>query len=324
MVLLTEPIDADAERQLREYAEVRVASGTSVDVLCAEVSEAAALIVRSSPLPADVVAAGTQLRVIGRHGAGTENVDVAAATARGIPVVNTPAANAGAVAEFVLLVVLTLTRRLPELREVFLGGRLPGGSLPGAISRGGLLGRGLSGTTLGLLGYGAIGRQVATLFAAHDVDVIFHDPYVTGATPGAQAVTVDELLRRADVISVHTPLTPDTAGLLNERTLARTRPGVVVVNTARAAIVDRAAMLSALDSGQVSAYAVDVFSPEPPPTDDELLTHPKVFATPHMAAMTNDAMARVARCVVDGVLDVLAGRRPAHVVNPEVYGDGGG
>lgn len=318
VVLLTEPIAASATATLRRFAEVRVSDSPDPQRLRDEVTGVDAVIVRSSPLPSSVIDAAPRLRVIGRHGAGTENVAVAAASARGIPVVHTPGANADSVAEFVLLTVLTQLRRLPEVVDRFRSGRLAAGSLPGAVTTGGLLGRGLGGRTVGIVGFGAIGRRVATLLRAHDVHLLRYDPMVPDGDTLAVPTPLDELLETSDIITLHVPLTPSTENLLSADRIRRLRPEALVVNTARAEVVDTGALLAALDAGTVGGYVVDVFHPEPPDPDDPLLHHPKVLATPHMAAMTHEAMAAMADAVVSDVLTVLAGGRPLHVVNPEV------
>lgn len=317
VVVLSEPIAEREIGRLAQIAEVRIADAPTGQPLHRCLGDATALIVRSTPLGAADIARGAGLRVIGRHGVGTENIDIAAATARGVPVVNTPGANAHSVAEFTVLLALTALRRMPEIREAFAEQRLIGGSLPAMLSRHGLLGATLEGRTVGLLGFGAIGRRAAALFEAHGARVIFHDPFVV--VEDARARTWGGLLAESEVLSIHVPLTADTAGMLDAASLSTLPHGAVVINTARAEIVDVASMLAALGIGAISLYAVDVFAPEPPDPADPLLAHPRVIATPHMAAMTNDAIEKMASSVADGVIAVLTGGRPASTVNPEVY-----
>ncbi|WP_395640480.1 NAD(P)-dependent oxidoreductase [Pseudolysinimonas sp.] len=318
VVVLAERIAEREVRRLAETVDVRIADAPAGEGLRRSLVGADAQIVRSTPLEAADIASGPGLRVIGRHGVGTENIDVVAASAHGIPVVNTPGANAHSVAEFTVLLALTALRRLPEITATFAAEHSIDGSLPGWLSRSGLLGAMLEGRTVGLLGFGAIGRRAATLFEAHGARVIFHDPFVTLDDPRAR--TWPGLLAASEVLSIHVPLTADTVGMLDAASLSALPPGAVVVNTARAEIVETAPLLAALDSGAIGVYAVDVFAPEPPDPADPLLAHPRVIATPHMAAMTHDAIGRMASSVVDGVLAVLAGERPLATVNPEVYG----
>lgn len=317
VVVLAEPISERAVGRLAEVAEVRLAESATGDGLHRSLADADGLIVRSTRIADADLAHGLALRVIGRHGVGTENIDVDGATARGIPVVNTPGANAHSVAEFAVLLALTALRRMPEVLAAFRSEASIEGSLPGYLSRSGLLGATLEGRTVGLLGFGAIGRRAAALFEAHGARVVFHDPFVT--VDDARARPWTDLLAESEVLSLHVPLTADTAGMLDAAALAALPRGAIVINTARAEIVDVAAMLTALDGGAVAAYAVDVFAPEPPAVDDPLLHHPGVIATPHMAAMTTDAISAMAESVVDGVLEVLAGGRPRATVNAAVY-----
>jgi phosphoglycerate dehydrogenase-like enzyme len=318
VVVLAEPIAESEVRRLGESVEVRIADAPTGEALHRALDGAAGLIVRSTLLGAADIARGQTLRAIGRHGVGTENIDIPAATGRGIPVVNTPGANAHSVAEFTVLLALTALRRMPEVLRAFAAQELAGGSLPGMLSKSGLLGSTLEGRSVGLLGFGAIGRRAAALFEAHGARVIFHDPFVTVDDPRSRSWSA--LLTESEVLSIHVPLTDDTAGIVDAAALAALPPGAIVLNTARAEIVDAASIVRALDAGALSFYAVDVFAPEPPDPSDPLLAHPRVIATPHMAAMTHDAIARMATSVVDGVLAVLAGERPASTVNPEVYG----
>lgn len=318
IVVLAEPIAEKEIARLAETLEVRIADSPTGEQLHRCLDGAAALIVRSTQLRGEDIAYGETLRVIGRHGVGTENIDVAAATARGIPIVNTPGANSHSVAEFTVMIALTALRRMPEILGTFAAQQhVLTGSLPGFLSRSGLLGTTLEGRTVGLLGFGAIGRRAASLFEAHGARVIFHDPFLV--VDDARARTWPSLLAESEVLSLHVPLTADTTGMLNVTSLSSMQPGAVVINTARAEIVDVAGMLASLDEGRIACYAVDVFTPEPPDPADPLLHHPRVIATPHMAAMTHDAIGRMASSVVDGVLEVLSGRQPTSTVNPEVY-----
>lgn len=319
VVVVTEAIDPTAMDRLIERFDVRIPATVDASSLLPAVAGAAAIIVRSSPLPATVIAAAPGLRVIGRHGVGVENIDVVAATTRGIPVVNTPGANAVSVAEFVVMVTLESLRRPAKLVAAFQRGELGDGSLPGAIGRRGLLGRDVAGSRIGIVGLGAVGRRVASAFTALGADVVHFDPAV-GDGDRSTALPLNELLASSDVVTLHAPLTPETRNLLSADALAMLRPGAVVINTARAELVDTDAMVAALDREHVERYVVDVYAPEPPPLGHPLLHHPRVLATPHMAAMTTDAMSATSRAVVDNVMAVLDGKRAAATVNPEVYG----
>ncbi|WP_238008507.1 hydroxyacid dehydrogenase [Dactylosporangium sp. AC04546] len=306
-ILLTEPIAAAGMDLLRAAGEVHVAGVTDPAVLAAgPLATADALVVRSSPVTAAMLEAAPRLRVVGRHGAGLDGIDLAAAERLGIPVVSTPGANAESVAEFVLLAALTLARQLPPAVATLAGGGFPAGrSLPSSVVAAGLTGTMLAGRTLGLVGLGAIGRGVAARALGLGMTVLAFDVAAVVPPPGVRLVTLDELLRSSDVVSLHVPQTPQTAGLIGADALAAMRPGALLVNTARAGVVDRSAVLAALDTGRLRGYAVDVFAPEPPAPGDPLLHHPRVLATPHMAAMTHDALDAMAVAVAQGVLGVL-------------------
>lgn len=306
-VLLSEPIGEAGMQLLEEAADVTISPSTEPTVLVRQVVDADALVVRSTSVPADVLAAGRRLRVVGRHGTGLENIDLDAARRLGIRVVNTPGANAASVAEFVMLGALALSRQLIPACQALKTGILSGsGSLPGAVQRAGLSGRTLAGRSIGIVGFGAVGRHVSVMAAGFGMSIRAYDPFVSDFPDGVQPCDLDELLASSDVVTLHVPLTEQTDGLLNERRLRLLPIGAILVNTARAEVVDSTAVLAALDEARLDGYAVDVFAPEPPPSDGPLLGHPRVLATPHMAAMTDGALAEMARMVAQGVLDALS------------------
>jgi len=265
--------------------------------------EAEALIVRGdATVDADDLAVASKLRVIGRSGVGVDRVDVAAAAARGIPVVVTPGANARAVAEGALTLILALVKRLPELeravrdREWGARDRLEIGDLDGA--------------TLGLVGYGHIGRELGELGRALGMHVLAHDPQVAEA-----ATPLETLFERSDVASLHAPLTDETRGLVGPELLARAKPGLLLVNTARGALVTSLDdLLEALTSGQLGGVGLDVFEEEPPDPLHPLFAHPRVVATPHALGLTLGAREAVFRAMAEGVAAVLRGETPPNVV----------
>lgn len=283
--------------------------------LAALAEGALGLIVSTEPVTAAVMdRAGSALRVIARYGSGTDNVDVAAATERGIVVTNTPGANDVAVAELTLGLMLALARRIPAAHDAVRRGRW---ERP--------VGTELRGKRLGLIGLGRIGLEVAKLARAMGMEVTYYDVMRRPEEERRWDLTfapLTEVVAQADVISVHVPLTPATHHLIGARELSRVKPGALLINTARGGVVDEVALLAALENGRLAGAALDVFEREPPPADHPLLGHPKVIHTPHMGARTQEAVARMAEGAVAAVLDVLAGRRPAHVVNPEVYRGG--
>lgn len=248
-------------------------------------------------------------RVLSRSGIGYDGVDVAAATARGIVVCVAADAPTVSTAEHAVALILAAAKRLVpnQLRlraatgDYFIANE--------AIE--------LAGRTLGLVGYGRIARRVRRAAAALEMEVVACDPYLTDAAD-VELVPFAEVLRRADVISVHAPLTDDTRGLFGTTVFGAMRPGVVFVNAARGGLVDQAALLAALDSGQVGAAALDVTDPEPLPPDHPLLHRDDVIVTPHIASATDAGKLRLYQHAIDNALAVLEGRTPPHVVNPEV------
>jgi D-3-phosphoglycerate dehydrogenase / 2-oxoglutarate reductase len=234
-------------------------------------------------------------------------VDVAAATARGIPVVLAAAAGAQAVAEGALALVLALAKRLPELDRAVKEGRWAERDRADVVD--------LHGADLGILGYGRIGRRLAALAAPFEMRVRFFDPYVEGS------VALDDLFAGSDVVSLHAPLTDATRGIVDARLLDRARPGLLLVNVARGALVRSLDdLLAALGRGRLGGVGLDVFEPEPPDVSHPLFAHPRVLCTPHALWRTPRALDGIFREMSEGVLAALRGERPPHVANPELYG----
>jgi D-3-phosphoglycerate dehydrogenase len=270
--------------------------------------------VRLAPLSAGTIAAAPRLRVIGRHGVGVDNIDVAAATARRIPVVFVPGTNAASVAEHTIGMMLALCKRLLTLDQAVRRGQWQ--------ARDTTVGVELAGKTLGVIGLGAIGREVATRCrAALGMRVMGYDPYAPADLPvDVERVTaLEPLLREADVVTFHVPLTPETRGMLGPHELSLLKPTALVLNISRGGVIDEAATADALRAGRIAGAAVDVFSPEPPPRTHPLLAAPNTILSPHAAAHTEEALKRMAVALAEGVLAVLRGEQPRHVANPEVY-----
>jgi len=273
--------------------------------------EADAVITRTSPVAAADLGRARRLKVVGKHGVGVDNIDLAAARARGIVVVNTPGANGDAVAELVLGLALAAARHVVAGDRALRPGSLGVAPLPD--------GRELSGCRLGLIGFGQVGRRVANLFArALGMSVSAYDPAVPAdviGTSGAEPVaSLAALLASSDVVSLHLPLTAATRGLIGAAELALMAEGSILINTARGGIVDETALAAALVLGRPAAAASDVFVTEPPPADHPLLQLPNFIATPHIGAATQEALDRVGLLVAEQVLEVLAGQPPRHPV----------
>ncbi|MDR7587822.1 MAG: hydroxyacid dehydrogenase [Armatimonadota bacterium] len=311
-VLLTEPIHPDGLALLQQSADVTVLPAPEPEAVRAALADADAVVVRLVRLRAEEIDAAPRLRVIGRHGVGVDNVDLAAATRRRIPVVYTPGANAVSVAEHTLALLLAVARRLVDLDRAVREGRWQ--------ARDEIWGIELAGRTAGVVGVGAVGREVARRCRALGMRVLGYDPYVAEMPEGVErAESLDDLLRQCDVVSLHVPLRPDTRHLIGRRELAILRPGSVLINTSRGAVVDEGALAEALADGRLAGAGLDVFGTEPPPPDHPLLRAPRAVLTPHAASHTGEALRRMAVAVAEQVLDALAGRRPPYVANPEVY-----
>lgn len=268
------------------------------------------LIRSGTKVTAPLIAAATDLKVVGRAGVGVDNVDLEAATRRGVLVVNAPEGNTISTAEHTCAMILSLARRIPEAHISTSAGRWERSRLSGTE---------LHGKTLGVIGVGKIGRTVAEQMQGFGMSVVGFDPVMSTEAAerlGIRLVDLDELYAVADIITCHAPLNDATRDLLNEETLACCKPGVRVVNCARGGIVNEVALLNALNSGHVAGAAFDVFTSEPPgPELAELMTHPRVVVTPHIAASTEEAQEKVAVQVAVAVIDALAGRPVTTAVN---------
>lgn len=270
------------------------------------------VISRSLPFGAEAFAtAGDSLKVVSRHGVGFDNVDVAAATARGIPVLIAPAANGQSVAELAVALMLAAARRIPAQDAAIRAGGWDRASA----------GIQLSGRTLGLVGFGGIGKAVARAALGLGMTVVAFDP-IAAPEPGLSVERVDSLsalLPRSQVLSLHVPLTPQTRGLIGAAELAALPYGALVINTARGGLVDEAALAAALMSGQIFGAGLDTLASEPPPTDHPLLSRPEVVMTAHIGGSTGAALETVASTAARHALAVIRGEPidQAVCVNPE-------
>ena len=278
--------------------------------LCADTSGA---IVSTDPFTADVLRDSPSLQVIARVGVGVDSIDVTAATQMGVAVTTTPGANEDTVADHAIALMLALLRRIPENDS---GVRRGDWNRTGVHSP-----RLLTGCTVGLVGYGNIGRRVASRLSGFDVDLVVADPAMTGSE-SPRTVELDELLSIADVVSLHTPLIPATRHLIDEEALRRMRPNAVLINTSRGEVVDEGALYRALRDRVIAGAALDVFEVEPP-HDSPLMDLPNVVVSPHVGGISTTSLAEMSLRATDSVIAVLGGRVPDGLVNPAIL-DGGG
>ncbi|MBX6364231.1 MAG: phosphoglycerate dehydrogenase [Gemmatimonadetes bacterium] len=302
-ILITDQVDREGVALLEAEPDLVVEEVPTLPVpeLLERIPDYDAIIGRSATrITRELLEKGRRLRVVGRAGVGVDNIDLAAATALGIAVINAPAGNTVAVAELFYGAMISLLRHLPRAATSMREGRW---------DRSKLLGSELRGRTLGIVGVGRIGGEVATRAHAFGVDVVGYDPYVPESRfevlRARRAPTLDALLEQSDIVTIHTPLTDETRGMIGRREIGRMRPGAILVNMARGGIVDDAALLDALHSGHLGGAVLDVFSTEPLPADHPLRSAPNVFLSPHIGASTAEAQRNVAVEVCEAVRDAL-------------------
>ncbi len=317
-VLVSDPVAQEGIDLLKSAAEVEVRTGLSATELIGILPGYEGLVVRSeTKVTADVIRAGGRLHVIGRAGVGVDNIDLEAATLRGIAVVNAPTGNTVAAAEHAIALMLALARHVPQADASLKRGEW---------RRTEFMGTEVRNKVLGVVGLGRVGSEVARRAAGFSMRLLGYDPFVTpdfARHLGVELVSMERLLEESDFITLNTALTDATKDLIGEKALAMVKPGVRLVNAARGGLVDESALLKALEEDRVAGAALDVFSQEPP-GESPLLTHPRVVVTPHLGGSTAEAQAEVAREVAEQVLEVLAGRPARSTVNmpfvpPEVH-----
>jgi D-3-phosphoglycerate dehydrogenase / 2-oxoglutarate reductase len=309
-ILVAESIAPEGVERLRARHEVDEAVGRSAADLATLLPQYDALVVRSQvKVDAPMIAAGNRLAVIGRAGVGVDNVDLDAATRAGIVVVNAPTGNTIAAAEHTLGLLYALARRIPAADASVRRGEWKRSAFTGVELRG---------RTLGIIGMGKIGQAIAARALAMEMHVLAADPYLSAeqaALHGTELVELGELLERADVVTVHVPLTRTTRGMIGAAELAGMKPGAFILNVARGGIVDEVAAADALRSGHLGGAAFDVYTTEPPADDSPLRDAPNTVLTPHLGASTEEAQVAVAEEVADQILDVLDGRSARYAVN---------
>ncbi|MDM8527501.1 hydroxyacid dehydrogenase [Anaerolineales bacterium HSG24] len=287
-----------------------VITGLTPETLAELIPEYDALIVRSSvTVTEEVFAAASKLKAVGRAGAGVDNIDIDAASKRGVIVMNTPGANSIAAAEHTLALMLALCRHVPQAHATLQAGKW---------NRKFYMGRQLYQKTLGMIGMGRIGSLVAVRCQAFGMDVVAYDPYLSDEVAqkfNIKLVDLNELLSQADFISLHAASTEETAKIINHETIAQMKDGVRIINAARGALIDEAALVDGVKSGKIAGAALDVFVNEPLPKDSILLGVDNIIMTPHLAASTLEAQQFVGFQVIEQVLDGLRGQGFRNALN---------
>jgi len=300
-ILIADGLEENGQAILRSTASIDNHTGISPEELIQIIPEYDAMIVRSrTEVTAQLFEASKRLKVVGRAGVGVDNIDLEAAKAHGVTVVNAPRSTSLAVAELTLGLMLALAREIPRADAGMKGGEWLKKELAGTE---------LYGKTLGIIGMGRIGAKVGIRASAFGMNVLSYDwivPAKEDKQHVADPVSLDNLYAHSDYISIHLPLTDETRSMVNEQAFGRMKRGVRILCTARGGIIDETALLSALESGQVAGAALDVYATEPPGVT-KLISHPKVIVTPHVGAQTAEAQARAAEDIAHEVLAALNG-----------------
>ena len=301
-VLISDKISEKGLELLKSSKDLEVVytPGISPEELAKSIVDAHALIVRSgSKVTADIIEKAKELKIIGRAGIGVDNIDVAAATERGIIVVNTPEGNATTAAEHTIAMMMSLTRHIPQANESM---------TRGAWEKSRFTGTEVTNKTLGVVGFGNIGKIVASRAQGLQMKVLVSDPYLTEEVAtkfGVELVQFEDLCKRSDYITVHVPLNDYTRNLIDQKAFALMKKGVRIINCARGGVVNEEDLVKAIDDGKVSGAALDVFVTEPPEKDHEVLKHERIICTPHLGASTKEAQVNVAVQVAEQIRDYL-------------------
>ncbi len=314
-ILVTEQLaDKGLEAMAAAGHEVDVRLGLSAEELLGVVPGAQALVIRSATkVTAAVLEAGRDLVVVGRAGVGLDNVDVPAATARGVMVVNAPESNILSAAEHAMALMLAMARNVPQAHAALVAGRWERSKWEGTE---------LHGKTLGILGLGRIGTLVAQRANSFGMRLVAHDPYISSDRArvlGIELVDLDRLVAEADFLTIHLPKTPETAGLVGKELLEKAKPGIRIVNAARGGVLDEQALADAIESGKVAGAALDVFASEPC-TDSPLFAMSQVVVTPHLGASTAEAQDKAGEQIAEQIVLALAGDFVPYAVNLAAHG----
>jgi len=309
--LLYEPIQECGLEVLRAVGEVRMASATDEESIIAEIGDIDGVVIRSrGGMTRRILENAPNLKVVGRHGVGVDNVDLQAATDHSVQVVNTPTATVEGVAEHTVGMMIALSKRLNYAEANLRSGHFK--------VRYDIKGQEMRGRTLGVIGFGRIGRRVAEIcHLAFDMPILYTDVMAAPeleASLGARRVPMDELLAQAEYVTVHVPLLPETTKLIGQDEFEKMQPMALFLNAARGPVVDESALIRALQEGQIAGAGIDVYEQEPTPADNPLLQLDNVVVTPHIASSTQEAM-NMMSMVAEDLVNVLEGRAPQFPVN---------
>ena len=325
-VLLTEAIDPAGISLLKEHFQVDIAPDPQEDTIIRMIPDYDALVIRATKLTERILAAGKKLKIVSRHGVGTDNLDISASTRYGVILSTTPGANSHSVAEHTVGAMCWLLKQYGQAEKLLRDAKFQqAGSLTGLLTKLGFQNAVLEGKTLALVGVGAISRHVAKLCGpdGFGMKIIAYSPHVSAEQMAdlhiTKCETLDEMLPVCDVLSIHTPKRPSTVNLINKESFAKMKPTAILINTARGGIVNEADLAEALKNHQIAGAALDVYDPEPPSLDNPLFQLDNVLLTPHIGAATDGAMQNMAKACAQNIIDYLGGQRPGFVVNPEAY-----
>jgi D-3-phosphoglycerate dehydrogenase len=315
-ILCSGPIDEVATKILEPFGEIVIAPDSDEDTLLSLLESTIGLVLRNEGhADARLIQAAKDLKVIGRSGAGYDKIDIVAATARGIPVVFTPGANARAVAEAALTLMLVLSKKVfywdQQLKQGNWQSRFK--TQPGDLDN----------ATLGIIGFGRIGQILARLATPFNMTILAYDPFSPSEAfhqLNTQPVELDMLLQQSDFISLNAVLTNQTRAMINQNSLRQIKPGAYLINTARGGLIENLDILyEALIEGRLAGVGLDAFEPEPPDVSHPIFQHPCCITSPHALALTPLAMGRIFESMATNMAAVLKGNRPRHVVNPKVF-----
>ena len=315
LVILAGPINAAGHANLEREARVVLCEDETEAGFIKIAAQAQGILFRAKPRCTEsLMAACTQLKVVGRHGVGLDTIDIPAATKLGIAVVHAPGSNSQAVAEHALMLMLVSVKRTVQIDRMTRAGDW-GGRRDSQNTE-------LAGKTLGIIGVGNVGRRVAKFTGALGMRVLGYDPYVPEdelKRRGVEPVkSLDALLPQVDVLTCHTPLTPETKHMINHKTLALMKPGAIYINTSRGGVQQEEALFEALTRGQLAAAGIDVWEEEPASRDNKLFNLDNVVCSSHVAGVTKEASRQASLQVTEEMLRVLRGEMPETLVNPEV------